>query len=74
MHCYECILSHVRHFATPWTVAHQALLSMGSPQARILEWVDISSSGDLLDPGIKLVSSVAPGWQVDSLSPGKCRK
>ena len=24
---------------TPWTVAHQALLSMGIPQARILEWV-----------------------------------
>ena len=23
------VLSHGRHFATPWTVAHQALLSMG---------------------------------------------
>ena len=26
-------------FATPWTVTHQALLSMGILQARILEWV-----------------------------------
>ena len=26
-------------FAAPWTVAHQALLSMGIFQARILEWV-----------------------------------
>ena len=31
-------------FATPWTVAHQAPLSMGILQARILEWVAISSS------------------------------
>ena len=26
--------------ATPWTVAHQALLSVGILQARILEWVE----------------------------------
>ena len=25
-----CVLSHVQLFPTPWTVAHQALLSMGS--------------------------------------------
>ena len=31
-------------FVTPRTVAHQALLSMGILQARILEWVDITSS------------------------------
>ena len=31
-------------FATLWTVAYQAPLSMGILQARILEWVDISSS------------------------------
>ena len=30
--------------ATPWTVAHQAPLSMGISQARKLEWVAISSS------------------------------
>ena len=29
---------------TPWTVALQAPLSMGIPQARILEWVAISFS------------------------------
>ena len=37
-------LSHVQLFVTPWTVAHQAPLSMASLQARILEWVAISSS------------------------------
>ena len=36
-------LSHVRFFVTSWTVAHQAPLSMGILQARILEWVAISS-------------------------------
>ena len=30
--------------ATPWMVAHQAPLSMGILQARILEWVAMSSS------------------------------
>ena len=29
---------------TPWTVAHQALLSMGILQAQILEWVAMPSS------------------------------
>ena len=31
-------LSHVQLFATPWTVACQAPLSVGTLQARILEW------------------------------------
>ena len=26
-----CVLSHIRLFVTPWTVAHQAPLSMGFP-------------------------------------------
>ena len=37
-------LSRVRLFATPWTVAHQAPLSMGIFQARVLESVAISFS------------------------------
>ena len=36
--------SHVQPFATPWTVAHQASLSMGILQARILEWFAMLSS------------------------------
>ena len=51
--------------ATPWTVAHQASLSMGFPRARILEWVAISFlQGTFppqgLNPHLLL-------WQVDSL-------
>ena len=37
--CCGWSLGHVRLFATPWTVAHQAPLSVGILQARILEWV-----------------------------------
>ena len=39
-----CVVSRVWHFVTPWTVAHQAPLSMGILQARILEWVVMPSS------------------------------
>ena len=42
-----CMLSHFCHvqlFATPWTVAHEAPLSMGILWARILDWVAMPSS------------------------------
>ena len=38
------LLSHVWLFATPWTVAYQAPLSMGFFQAIVLEWIAISFS------------------------------
>ena len=44
---HACMLnyfSHVQFFATLWTVAHQALVSMGILQARIPGWVAMSSS------------------------------
>ena len=37
--------------AIPWAVAHQAPLSMGILQARILEWVAMPSSRGSLQPG-----------------------
>ena len=37
-------LNHVRLFATPWTIARQAPVSMGILQARILEWIAMLSS------------------------------
>ena len=43
IHCV-CVFSCFRLFETPWTVAHQAPLSMGILQARILEWVAMPSS------------------------------
>ena len=37
-----CALSRVRLFVMPWTIAHQAPLSVGFPRQEILEWVAIS--------------------------------
>ena len=57
---------------TLWTLAHQAPLSMGILQARILEWMTCPPPGDLLNPGIKW----SPTLQVDSLPsepPGKAK-
>ena len=52
-----CVLSHVRLFVIPWTVACQALLSL---QARILGWVAIPTPGDLPDHGIICSSPASP--------------
>ena len=38
------LLSYIRLFVTPWIVAHQAPLSMGILQARMLEWIAMPSS------------------------------
>ena len=45
-------------FVTPWTVAHQAPLSMGISQAGILEWIAVSFSRASYS-GIELVSPVS---------------
>ena len=42
--CCAYSLSCVQLFTTPWTVTHQAPLSMGILQARMLEWVAMASS------------------------------
>ena len=60
---YVQLLSHVRLFVTPWTVARQTPLSMGILQARILDWVAMPSSKDLPNPGIE---SWSPALQADS--------
>ena len=60
-----CILSRfscVRLFVTPWTIAHQAPLSMGILQARILSGLPCPPPGDLPHPGIKPTSLMSPAW------------
>ena len=57
--------------ATPWDTDHQAPLSMGVLQARTLEWVAISSSGDLPNSWIEHRS---PALQTDSLPSEPPRK
>jgi len=48
--------SRVQHFVTPWTVAHQAPLSMEFPRLEYWSGLPSSSPGDLPDPGIEPAS------------------
>ena len=43
---------------TPWTAAHQALLSKGFPRQEYWSGLPFPSPGDLSDPGIKPVNPV----------------
>ena len=61
------VLSHVRLFVTPWTVIHQAPLSMGFSRQEYWSELPFPSPGDLPDTGIKFTSPVSPALQVDSL-------
>ena len=45
--------SHVQLFATPWTVAHQAPLSMGFSRQEYCGALPCSAPGDLLNSGIE---------------------
>ena len=58
-------LSHVRLFATPWTVAYQASLSMGFSRQEYWSGLPCPSPEDLPDPGIKPGS---PALGVDALT------
>ena len=51
-------LTGVWLFATPWTVAHQAPLSMGFQRQEYRSGLPFLSPGDLLNPGIKPASPV----------------
>ena len=54
----------VRFFVTPWTVAHQAPLSLGFPRQEYWSGLPFPSLGDLPDQGIEPTS---PAMQADAL-------
>ena len=54
------MLSHVRLFATPCTVARQAPLSMGFSRQEYYSGLPFPSPGNLSDPGIEPVSLASP--------------
>ena len=64
-------LSRVRLFATPWTVAHQALPSMGFSRQEYWSGVPFLSPGDLPDLGIKPRFPVLGADALTSAPPGK---
>ena len=63
-------LSPVGLFATLWTVAHQALLSMGFSRQEYWDGLPFPSSGDLPDSGIKLWSLELQADSLPSEPPG----
>ena len=61
--CVCCVLSHfsrVQLCATPWTVAHQAPLSLECPRQEYWSGLPFPSPGDLPDPGIEPMSLMFP--------------
>ena len=58
--CVPSHLSHVLLFATPWTVAHQAPLSMGFFRQEYWSGLPCPPPGELPNPGIQRASLMSP--------------
>ena len=54
-------LSHVQFFEVPWTVVHQATLSMELSRQEYWSGLPFPPPWDLPDPGIKTTSPTSPG-------------
>ena len=67
----EKSLSRVRLFATPWTVAYQAPLSMGFSRQEYWSGLPFPSPGDLPDPGFEPRSPALEADALTSEPPGK---
>ena len=68
------MLSHVQLFATPWTAARHAPLSMGFPRQEHWRGLPLPSPGNLLDPETESESLVSPalaGGFFSTALPGK---
>ena len=65
------LLSRVRLFATPWTVAYQASLSMGFSRQEYWSRLPFPSPGDLPDSGIEPRSLAVEADALTSEPPGK---
>ena len=65
------LLSHVRLFAIPWTVAYQAPPSMEFSRQKYWSGLPLPSPGDLSDPGIEPRSPTLQADDLPSELPGK---
>ena len=72
---YVCVcaqmLSHVQLFVTPWTVTHQAPLSLELSRQEYLSGLPFPPPGDLPDPGIELMSPALARGFFTTEPPGK---
>ena len=64
-----CVLSHITHFETPWTAAHQAPLSWGFSRQEYGTGLPCPSPGDLPHPGMEPTSPESPALAGGFLSP-----
>ena len=55
-----CVLSCVHLFTTPWTIARQALLSVGFPRQEYWSGLPFPSPGDLPNAGTEPLFPVSP--------------
>ena len=68
------VLSRVRLFATPWTVARQAPLSKAFPREESRSGVPFLSPGSLSDPAMEPVSPALAGGFFTTEPPVKLRR
>ena len=61
------LLSHVQLLATPWTIAHHALLSIAFPKQEYWSGFPFPPPAILPDPEIKPLIPVSPSLQENSL-------
>ena len=65
---HACLVTSVMSDSTtPWTVAHQAPLSMGFSRQEYWSGLPCTPPRDLPDPGIEPMPSALPALQADSL-------
>ena len=64
-------LSRVQLFGTPWTIAHQAPLSMEFSRQEYWSGLPFPPPGDLPDPGIEPGSPTLQANTLPSEPPGK---
>ena len=69
--CYLVIKLYLNSFATPWTVACQASLSMEFSRQEHWNGLPFSSPGDCPDPRMELLSPVLTGGVLTTESPEK---
>ena len=58
-------------FAAPWTIDHEAPLSMGFPKQEYWDGLPFASTGDLLDLGLETASLALEGRFFTTEPPGK---
>ena len=74
LYVHVCVLSRVRLYVTPWTIAHQVPLSMEFSRQEYWSGFPSPTPGDLSDSGIKptsLESSALPSGFFTTAPTGK---